>query len=224
MAAVVGGVVGAGVVMYTNKGTQDLSDLELTNLTVSNLVIKDQALLLNKEGVPEIVLREGSVLAENVILAKKLVGRQLQGHAIVANRVFTTPDDLIATPMENWRFFAEIGASHEAGGEIVIRSTNGAASVNRPTVGGALLRAGFDTDAQPQIIALQNQDRRVMPIRGDLSEQQRQMLMAGSANPQAAIPQGSAGFDSNAAAPITNYNPSGDMIPVATQPSSASVQ
>jgi len=198
ISAIVGGVIGAGVVFFgaTKDASGDLKDLSVANLKVENLTITKQALLLNAEGKEEVVLKEGSVLAENVILGKKFIGRQFQGHAIIANRVFTTPDDLIATPMENWRFFAEIGSSADTGGEIVVRSAAGPASVNRPTSGGALLRAGFDPEARPQILALQNYDRSPMQINWELSEQQKRLLSA-------APPTGAAAsFNTDVAAPV----------------------
>ena len=179
VSAIVGGVIGAGVVFFgaaKDNTPGDLSDLTVANLKVENLTITNQASLLSKEGKEEVVLKEGSVLAENVILGKKIIGRQFQGHAFVANRVFTTPDDLFATPMESWKFYAEIGSSADAGGEIVVRSATGPASVNRPTNGGALLRTGYDPEGRPQILALQNHDRSPMPINWELSEQQKRML------------------------------------------------
>ena len=200
ISAVVGGVIGAGVVFFgAAKSTApgDLSDLTIANLKVENLTITQQASLLNKEGKEEVVIKDGSVLAENVMLAKKVIGRQFQGHAFVANRVFTTPDDLFSTPMESWRFFAEIGSSAEAGGEIVVRSANGAASVNKATTSGALLRAGYDPEGRPQILALQNYDRSPLQINHDLSEMQRRMLS------QAAPPNAAAqAFDSNSSVPM----------------------
>jgi len=228
IAAVVGGVVGACVVFFAgtsgkdNRPELDLANLEVANLKVASLTITDQAVLLNKEGIPEVALREGSIFAENVVIAKKLVGQQVQGHAIVANRVFTTPDDLIRVPMEQWRFFAEIGASNDAGGEIVIRNSNGAAVVNRATVGGALIRLGFDTESYPQIVALQNASGSVLPISPDLSEAQKQMVMTARANPQGAMPQGAApnnpatGFNSQTATPAYGA-PDMNMMPSAAQ-------
>jgi hypothetical protein len=216
MSAIVGGIVGAGVVFFAggSGGTVDLKNIDIGDLKVARLTITEQATLLNQEGTPEVVLREGSILAENVILARKMIARQLQGHAMVANRVFTTPDDLFTTPMENWRFFAEIGSSVDAGGEIVVRSASGAASVNRPTNSGALMRAGFDPESRPQIIALQNFNRSPVGISNELSDTQKQMLAAAMANPQGMMPQGATGnvnpnmapssFNSDAAAPI-NY-------------------
>jgi len=212
--AVVGGIVGAGVVFFAGSGSKiDLANLEVGNLKVASVIITEQAALLNKEGAPEVILKEGSILAENVILAKKFVGKQFQGHAIVANRLFTTPDDLIATPMEKWRFYAEIGSSAEAGGEIVVRSSAGPASVNTATNNGALIRVGFDTESQPQIIGLQNFNRSIMQIRNDLSDQQRQMLTAG----QTAQPNIPGGTSYNS--PMGTQLPGGETIPsVATQP------
>jgi len=199
VSAIVGGVIGAGVVFFgASKGASgDLTDLAVKNLKVENLVITEQAALLNKDGKEEVVLKEGSVLVENVILGKKIIARQVQGHAIVANRVFTTPDDLIATPMENWRFFAEIGSSIEAGGEIVVRSASGAASVNRGTNSGILSRWGYDPEGRPQILALHNPDRSQVPFSWDLSDQQRRML-------NAAAPGGAVqGFNNDSPMPMT---------------------
>jgi hypothetical protein len=110
--------------------------------------------------------------------------------------------------MEQWKFYAEIGASTDAGGEIVVRSIGGPASIGRPTTAGALLRMGYDTEARPQILALQNIDRSPMTINWDLSEQQRRMLNA-NASSAGAIPPGT--FDGGASAPIQNPG-------VATQP------
>ena len=175
--AVVGGIIGAGVVFFAGTG----NTTHFKNLTVDNLTITEQAQLVTEvdgEQIPMLVIRDGSLMAENVIFARKLVGTQLQGHAIVANRVFTTPDNLFTTPMEQWRFFAEIGASSDAGGEIVVRSAAGPAVVNQATRMGALLRMGFDTENQPQIFGMQNVDRSILRVSDTLSAQQRAMLQA----------------------------------------------
>ena len=209
--AIVGGIVGAGVVFFAGTGSKvDLANLEVGNLKVATLTITEHAELHNAEGIPVLALRDGSLMAENVIFARKLVGTQLQGHAIVANRVFTTPDNLFTTPMEQWRFFAEIGASAEAGGELVVRSAGGPAVVNQPTRGGALLRAGFDTEHQPQIIGLQNFNRSVLPISNNLSAQQMAML-SGAINPQGMMmPQGQ-GFDGTGSPVQHGFN--SDLLP-----------
>ena len=203
ISAIVGGVVGAGVVFFAGGASQtsDLKDMELSSLRVGTLTITQEANLLDKEGKqPELVIRDGSILAENVVLGKKVIARQMQGHAIVANRVFTTPDDLIATPMENWRFFAEIGSSIEAGGEIVVRNAAGPASVNKPTTNGALFRVGYDPEQRPQILALQNANRNPLEINYRLSEEQQRMLSAAMNNPQGVMPQGS--YDGSGTTPV----------------------
>ena len=200
VSAIVGGIIGAGVVFFAGGNKMDMSNLELETLQVANLTITEQAVLVNAEGTPELFIKDGSVLAERVVLGNKLVGQQLQGHAIVGNRVFVTPDNLVATPMDQWRFFAEIGASTDAGGEIVVRSVNGPSSVGRPTTHGALLRTGFTPEGVPQMLALHNVNRSPMAIIQDLSEQQRMMLSTAAAGPVGTIPAGT--FDSGASAPI----------------------
>jgi len=210
VSAIIGGIVGAAVVFFAgNTSEKDLTKVKMQELEVAKLTITDQATLLNKEGNPDVVLKEGSILAENVIFGKKVIARQMQGHAVVANRVFTTPDDLFATPMENWRFFAEIGSSLEAGGEIVVRNAQGAASVNRPTNNGALFRMGYDPEHRPQILALNNVNRSPLEINHGLSEMQKQMLMStAAANPQAMLqqPPQQGSYNSNSTAPVVYPN------------------
>ena len=193
--ALIGGVVGAVVVLlmtgqkpavpslgetaYAQVGRLDLPGTpngKFQTLEVENLVITNQASLLNKEGHAELVLRDGSVLAEKVILGNKLVGQQMQGHSIVANRIFATPDDLVRTPMEQWKFYAEIGASTEAGGEIVVRDASGFAMVGTPTSAGSLFRMGYNPEQQAQMLAIRNADRSVRPVSFELSEEQKRMF------------------------------------------------
>jgi len=190
ISSLIGGIVGAAVVLsatgqistvlpldtlHAQDGVESLPappSGKFKEIEVEKLVITGEASLLNKEGVPEVVIRDGSVLA-----SKKVIVRQIQSHAIVGNRLFLTPDDLVATPMEQWRFFAEIGTSVDAGGEVIVRSADGSASVHGPTLKGAFLRTGFDTDGKPQIVGVQNGDRNSVPINHELSEQQKRMLM-----------------------------------------------
>ena len=192
ISAIIGGVVGAVVVLFVTGPKPTLEEtayaqLERENvleppsgkfktLEVEELIITNQAMLRDKDGKAEVVIKDGSVLVENVILAKKLIGRQIQGHAVAANRVFLSPDDLVSTPMEQWRFFVEIGASIDTGGEIVVRSVDGSATVNKATTEGAFIRTGFDPESRPQIIAFKSSDRSLIPIIFELSEQQKKML------------------------------------------------
>ena len=212
ISAVVGGIVGAGVVFFTG-GTG--KNLELAELKVDKLTITDVATVLNKEGLPEVMLQNGSVLAENVVLAKKMIARQVQSHAMVANRVFATPDNLVETPMEQWKFYAELGASTDAGGEIVVRSATGPASVNKATTNGSLFRMGYDPELRPQMLAINNPNRAPMKINYELSEAQIQQMRETMANPQGTMPQAAGNFNSPASAPIGGYNPNGDTLPPA---------
>jgi hypothetical protein len=204
VSAVVGGIVGAAVVFFASGTSQKSAEitqdgiptkLVLEELQVASLVITDHAVLRNKAGKDELLLKDGSILAENVILGKKFIGTQFQGHAFVANRLFTTPDDLIRTPMNQWRFYAEIGASEQAGGEIVVRSVTGPAMIDKPTTAGVLARLGFDTDGRPQMFAIHNPDRRPLPITSELTDLQRQML-SGTAP---GMPSGPGNFNSDSA-------------------------
>ena len=197
VSAVVGGVIGACVVFFSSGSKMDLANLELENLQVANLTLTKQAVLLNEQGAPEVVIKDGSVLVEKVLLGNKVVGQQLQAHAMVANRIFATPDNLVQTPMDRWKFYAEIGASTEGGGEIVVRSVAGPASVGQATTGGSLLRMGYDPESKPQILALQNHDRSPLDINWTLSAEQKRML-----NTPAAHSAGVAPFSSGAASPI----------------------
>jgi len=202
IAAIVGGIVGAGVVFFTSGSKVDMNELDLKTLKVASLTITEGAVLLNAEGNPELFIRDGSVLAEKVILGNKVVAQQVQGHAVVANRMFATPDNLVTTPMDQWRFFAEIGASTDAGGEVVVRSVSGPASVGRPTTTGALLRYGFTPEEYPQSLAMHNSNRNSLEIIRDLSERQK-MAMNLPVNAGVQPPPASS-FSTNVSAPLYN--------------------
>ena len=193
--SLIGGIVGAAVVLfatghmsavfptmgiahaqYVPGGPASPPSGKFKELEVEKLIITGRAEFRNEEGAPVVVITDGSIKSENTITARKLVGTQIQSHAIVGNRVFVTPDNLFTTPMEQWRFFTEIGSSAEFGGEVIVRNAGGAAVVNRPTWEGALLRTGFDTENQPQIISVQNSDRNLLPINFDMTERQREMI------------------------------------------------
>jgi hypothetical protein len=157
--ALIGGIVGACVVFFLSGKTK------FDSLEVGSLKITKQATLLNAEGKDDVVIKEGSVLANNVILGKKFIGTQYQGHVFVGNRIFTSPDDLVGTPMEKWKFFTELGSSEEMGGELIVRSPHGANVVGQPLNTGALFRVGFDkgNDA-PQLFARSNENGGVLHI------------------------------------------------------------
>ena len=213
ISAIVGGVVGAGVVFFAG-GQTDFKELKVAKLTIT-----EEATVLNKEGKPEVVLKDGSVLAENVVFAKKMIARQLQAHAMVANRIFATPDDLMTTKMEEWKFYAEIGASTEAGGEIVVRSANGPALVNKAATVGSLFRMGYDPEFRPQMLAINHASRSPMEINYQLSETQRQLMVN---NLQGAMPAAAGNYNSPSTTNIQNR----EMLPspsVATQPSGTTV-
>ena len=158
VSALVGGIVGAVVVFFVGSKTK------FDSLEVASLRITKEATLLNAEGKDDVVIREGSVLANNVVLGKKFIGTQYQGHVFVGNRIFTSPDDLVTTPMDRWRFFTEMGSTLDAGGEMIVRSANGANLVGQEINSGVLFRAGFDVNNTPQLFVRGNETGAIFPV------------------------------------------------------------
>ncbi|MDR0336048.1 MAG: hypothetical protein LBI18_03060 [Planctomycetaceae bacterium] len=196
--ALIGGVVGASVVFFMSGKTK------FDSLEVGSLKITKQATLLNTEGKDDVVIKDGSVLANNVILGKKFIGTQYQGHVFVGNRMFTSPDDLVATPMEQWKFFTEIGSSDKMGGELVVRSPHGANVVGQPINAGTLFRVGFgENNDAPQLFARSNENGGMLHV-GFLSPRQQPGADAsqedGSTTPAAAVTTTPASVDTSATA------------------------
>lgn len=153
ISALIGGIVGAAVVFFAgNRTTFD-------KLEVGTLTIKQQATLLDKNGKDDVILRDGSVLANQVVLGKKFIGAQYQGHIFVGNRIFTSPDDLTATPVADWRFFTEMGSHADSGGELIVRSVDGGSLVDKEVHTGWMIRTGFDDNNLPAMIAFDNEQK-----------------------------------------------------------------
>ncbi|GHT31164.1 hypothetical protein FACS189427_00590 [Planctomycetales bacterium] len=213
LSALVGGAVGAAVVFFL--GTKAKFD----NLEVGSLKITKQAVLVDKDGKDDVILRDGSVLANQVVLGKKFIGTQYQGHVFVGNRIFTTPDNLNEKPMEQWRFFTEIGSSNELGGEVIVRSPNGANVVGQDIKQGWVLRNGFDANNEPGVLAVSNQNKAVARVpfvvpRPNQPEAQKQ-------EGQAAVP---AGNNETAAAPVAAngaVNPAEAPVHIPATPAAA---
>lgn len=159
ISALIGGVVGATVVFFSSGNKTQFEDLEVGNLTITK-----QAKLLNSSGEDDLILKDGSVMANNVVLGKKFIGTQYQGHVFVCNRMFVSPDNLSATPMEKWKFYTELGASDQLGGELIVRSPNGANIVGQQTTAGNLFRIGFDPSDNPQLFASSNQNGSLLAV------------------------------------------------------------
>ena len=166
ISALIGGVIGAVVVLLatgqmptsisvhaqTESGiVPEPPNGKFKRLEVENLVITNQAVLRTAEEKDGVVIKEGSVLADNVVLGKKFIGTQYQGHVFVANRIFTSPDDLQTKPIDQWRFFTEMGSTIDSGGEVIVRSSNGPNIVGKEVAEGRMIQTGFDQNNQPQI-------------------------------------------------------------------------
>ena len=164
IAALVGGIVGLiGGVIGGSVGSSG-GKARMDELEVGTLKITKEAALFNAEGKPDVVLRDGSILANNVVFGKKFMATQLQGHIIVANRMYTSPDDLMTKPMNDWRFYTEMGCSTTAGGELIVRSPSGANTVGRQNNDGYLLRTGFDEHDNLQQFVRSNSSGTITPV------------------------------------------------------------
>ncbi|MDR0390263.1 MAG: hypothetical protein LBH59_00010 [Planctomycetaceae bacterium] len=161
VSALVGGVVGASVVFFASG--QKFDKLEVHDLTVTGEAKMKSG---DDDKQPEVVIKNGSIIVSNVVVATRMVSTQMQGHVFVANRILTSPDDLIKNANTQWKFFTEIGSSHEQGGEIIVRSATGSISGNKleniPS-NGWMFRAGY-TNNQPDIVFFSNETKEVMPI------------------------------------------------------------
>ncbi|MDR3182020.1 MAG: hypothetical protein LBT89_03720 [Planctomycetaceae bacterium] len=210
--ALVGGAVGAATVFFAGSNQSSLD-----SLTVGDLTIKNKAVLLNKEGKEDVVIKEGSVLANNIVLGKKFIGVQYQGEVFVGNRMFTTPDNLKTTPMEQWHFYTEIGSSPEVGGEFLVRGPNGANVVNQQNVNGITIRTGFNKESMPSIAAVQNKDRSLLGLAPFIAPKKPQDNTNANANTNTnAAAAGNSAFDSPATTPTAAQSKPAPAI--ATQP------
>jgi hypothetical protein len=161
ISALVGGLVGAAVVFFATGNKFD--KLEVRDLTVTGDAILKSA--ENKQ--QEVVIKNGSIVVTNVIAATRIVGTQVQGHVFVANRMLTSPDNLIRNENKQWKFYTEIGSSAEKGGELIVRSLGGPISGaqldNMPT-NGWMFRAGYMDMERPDIAFVSNATKEVMPV------------------------------------------------------------
>ncbi|MDR0391136.1 MAG: hypothetical protein LBH59_04465 [Planctomycetaceae bacterium] len=160
ISALIGGVVGAAVVFFASG--QKFDELEVRNLTVTG----EAKMKSGDNKQPEVIIKNGSVLVPNIIAATRVVSTQMQGHVVVANRILTSPDDLIKNANTQWKFYTEIGSSHDQGGEIIVRSATGSISgtkLENIPKSGWMFRAGY-TDNQPNIVFFSNETKEIMPV------------------------------------------------------------
>ncbi|MDR2705294.1 MAG: hypothetical protein LBC02_05915 [Planctomycetaceae bacterium] len=205
--ALVGGIVGACVVFFLSGKTK------FDSLEVGSLKITKQATLLNTEGKDDVVIKDGSVLANNVILGKKFIAQQYQGHVFVGNRMFTSPDNLMEKPMDQWKFFTEIGSSDTIGGELIVRSPHGANVVGQPVNTGTLFRIGFDEGSDsPRAFARSNENGGILHV-GFLAPRQQPGAETppenGAVAPAPATPPASA--ETSSVPPITAAPPAANV-------------
>jgi hypothetical protein len=116
---------------------------------------------------PDVLINVGGVFARHSLVGERVVGRQMQGHIFVANRMLTSPDDLIGTPITQWSFFTDIGSSTEKGGEVIVRSKSGAVSgtnLDKIEPDGWVLRAGYIDGDKPDVSFFSNKTKEIRPV------------------------------------------------------------
>jgi|GEM_PF-5202476 len=138
LAAIVGGVVGAGAVLYFPQKSQVVTSLD--ELNVKKLKISD-TLFLWPEGKDDadLIMTQGGILARTRIIAT-----QICGNLLVGNAVFTTPDNP-QLQVDQCRIFTEMGSNPNTGGAFVVRSPNGAHVLSQGvSPNGFSYNVGFD--------------------------------------------------------------------------------
>lgn len=144
-----GGLVGLIVIwIYLPKKGTHLEELEVDSLVVR------QKLTVRADGNDgdALLVKDGSLFVKNRVVATQFLGSQIASSIVVSNRQLTTPDDIFATPPEQWRFYTELGGSTDDGGEILVRSRNGANSIGKSLDDGVMIRVGFDPTESTQLV------------------------------------------------------------------------
>lgn len=161
VSALVGGAV-AAIAIFSNGGnTSKMDSLEVGSLKVT----KELNVQMDNSANPLLMIKDGGTITSGSFIANHVMANQVSGSVLVANRLFTTPDNLAQTPMNQWRFFTEMGASPQAGGELIVRSPNGAFVAGSPGVEqGQFVRVGFNMNDLVEVIAANNVTKAIAPI------------------------------------------------------------
>lgn len=140
LAAVVGGVVGAGGVFYLQKNDQPQTVASFDELTVKKIKISD-TLMLWPEGKDDadLIMTQGGILART-----RLIATQICGNLIMGNAVFTTPDNP-QNQVDQCRIYTEMGSNPNTGGAFVVRSPRGGHVLSQGVApSGYSYNVGFD--------------------------------------------------------------------------------
>lgn len=145
ISAIVAGLV-SGVMVFVLSPSAPKMETSLDNLEVKSLKVTDQLTFRSPEAEQDqLLIKNGSIVATNKIIATQITGTQIAGHMMIGNRLMATTSDL-STPAQTWEFFTEIGADSKKGGEVVIRSPKGVNRVGTGVAGGNLVHLGFDAN------------------------------------------------------------------------------
>ncbi|MDR3110651.1 MAG: hypothetical protein LBU65_13365 [Planctomycetaceae bacterium] len=152
ISAIVGGITAFIVMWWCTPKTVHINSLEVGTLNVTEQL----SMRSNSVGNDEILMKSGSIILQNKVVASQFLGTQVSASVLVGNRIYTSPDNLFATPMNDWKFFTELGSDPLNGGELLVRSPKGGNSVHAKIEDGIFIRMGFDSTDKVTFYAQHN--------------------------------------------------------------------
>lgn len=159
LSALIGGLVAVCIVVGNDRAPK-IDSLEVRNLRVTGKIVLHDPVAEQDQ----VVIESGSVLAANKIVATQFLGSQVSGSVLVANRLYTTPDNLAKVPACDWKFFTELGTDENGNGELLVRSATGWSGVDREIAEGTMIRFGFDRSETAQMFSQNNETRETTAI------------------------------------------------------------
>lgn len=160
ISAFVGGFVAIAIVFWHTPKTPRFDKLE-----VGTLVVTDQLSMRDRNATDdEILMKSGSIMLQNKVVASQFLGTQMAASVFVGNRMYTTPNNLFATPISEWKFFTELGSDPQCGGELLVRSSKGGSGVRAEINEGLYLKMGFDAQENLMVFAQNNASSIPLPI------------------------------------------------------------
>ncbi len=159
LSALIGGLVAVCIVVGSERAPK-IDSLEVRDLRVTGKMVLHDPVAEQDQ----VVIESGSVLAANKIVATQFLGSQVNGSVLVANRLYTTPDNLAKVPAGDWKFFTELGADENGNGELLVRSATGWSGVDREIAEGTMIRFGFDRAETAQMFSQNNETRETTAI------------------------------------------------------------
>jgi len=152
VSAVLGGIVGAALVLYLGGNTHKNPD-SFDKLKVKELVVSEKFLLW-KDGKDDadLLIQDGGILART-----KVIATQVCGNAILGNYVYTTPDDFIKKPLGQCAIYTEMASRADQGGIFTVRSAKGPNTLDPNGIkSGLAYTVAFDGNEVPLCVIRKN--------------------------------------------------------------------